>query len=150
MLQFCEIESKKWAHFCLTWFKLGKIALNYQNHFKYLNFVKHFHRNPIWGLNNLVFLFYLILQENVPLFLYNFPLRAILKKMDQHLYTKRVCTNFGVLFLIKMANLQEKSYLNLGIWFLVHLRIVTNILLSFTWYLEANGLPFLYLLLLNI
>ena len=81
-------------------------------------------------------LFYLILQENVPPFLYYFTLRDILKKIDQHLYTKgpytkRVCTNFGVLFLIKMANLQEKSYLNLGIWFLVHLQIVINILLSF-------------------
>ena len=77
-------------------------------------------------------LFYLILQENVPPFLYYFTLRDILKKIDQHLYTKSVCTNFGVLFLIKIANLQEKLYLNLGIWFLVHLRIVTNILLSFT------------------
>ena len=28
VLQFCEIESKNWAHFCLTWFKVGKTALN--------------------------------------------------------------------------------------------------------------------------
>ena len=30
LVTFCQIESKKWAHFfCLNCFKLGKTALNY-------------------------------------------------------------------------------------------------------------------------